>query len=252
MACATLQPCGHASVCNSCAEVACSTIAGCPLCNESCSSFDPGDALSSDGPLFHCYDGVNASLLLQIVPRELWANTATLLTTADDTTETGAKAPTVKLPGKAGYAANAMNAARSAMLTSTAVSHCGDGDGDGGLSGGSDTAKWQWMDDSGTWIAYDPAATSTLEQGYSAQHPGVDLGQNDWYVDFEVMRQKNTRLGTERPVQRVKNSEAGLFPSVDTGSTVGGASTQQAFSSLSLLQVIADEARQGPETRVAT
>ena len=45
---------------------------------------------------------------------------------------------------------------------------------------------------SGTWIAYDAAATSTLEQGYSIQRPGVDLGQNDWYVDYEVMSYNST------------------------------------------------------------
>jgi hypothetical protein len=63
-----------------------------------------------------------SAVFLQIVPRELWANTATLLTADDGTT--AAAAPKVKLPGKAGFAANAMNAARSAVLTSTVVRGC--------------------------------------------------------------------------------------------------------------------------------
>ena len=112
---ARLTPCGHAGVCETCAAELQSHPQGvCPFCRVKVTN---RTAFVTDDYSPENRDACFAARVLRVLPQELWASTATLLTL--DTSKPGDV--NVRLPGKAGWVAGAMNSARAAVLDAPAT-----------------------------------------------------------------------------------------------------------------------------------
>eukprot|EP01012_Entosiphon_sulcatum_P014903 TRINITY_DN19924_c0_g1_i1.p1 TRINITY_DN19924_c0_g1~~TRINITY_DN19924_c0_g1_i1.p1 ORF type:complete len:577 (+),score=93.68 TRINITY_DN19924_c0_g1_i1:233-1963(+) len=71
--------------------------------------------------------------------------------------------------------------------------------------------QWEWKNDSGAWVAYDPKDCAVLEAGYQTGRRTLDTsdftfnkGHGTIYtIDFKAMTQQNTSTSATRAVRRI-------------------------------------------------
>ena len=271
-----LLPCNHSSLCETCGQQFSAAASAatpsnpkpCPLCGT------PAEGLvrdvSHDGQL----DAAMAVQVLKIVPQELWANAATLLTLS-----TSEAAKQVMLPGKAGFQARSMNAARSALQSSTAVSTNKAVGGSAPEPEPEALMPLTFSDITGNEIHITAGQNDTIayvkkkvedQTGMEPDEQLLLLGDPPAQTILEVESQTLAECGissgsklmiqAQDPAQaaarRAQREASGVSGASDTESKVGsflslgGATTEPTFNQSTLLRVVAEEVARGAEKRV--